>query len=149
MSRRLAQTSRPGLWQLTDRLDMAALARGGFRGFLVLVAGSASAPLLTSRLSVEPVVWLTAVAVAGFVVAAVHQGSGWSPIPQGIAAALCAYALTLPFLLLGPAGPDLGSVVVTALIGAVTGALVGAAVIARRRVGPAPGRAALTARRTK
>lgn len=111
-----------------DALDLAAAARGGFRGFLVLMLGTLMFPLVADPLPWIGAVWLTLVCVAAFAFAGSHQGCAHWPALQGAVTATGALALMLPLVLFSPATRDPVPLLLTGLtapaVGAVTGLLI-------------------------
>lgn len=124
MSRRLAAA---------DSIDVAAVTRGSFRGFLVLVMGTLLLPLVAREFAGVTTIWLSLVSVAAFAFAACHQGIARRAVWQGTAAAVGAFVLVLPLLLTSPAVHEPGPLLMTAATALVVGAAVGAGVAGTRR----------------
>lgn len=117
----------------SNRLDAAAMSRGAFRGFLLLLLGTMVFPIAVREFPSLGPWWVTAVTISGFAVAALHQGKARSPVLQGIAAAVFADALTLPLLLLSPTAREPLPLLITAATAVGVGVLVGIGVIVARR----------------
>ena len=108
-----------------DAVDMVTVVRGCGRGFLVLVVGGLLAPVLAQRAPLLGTLVLAGTSIAAFAVASLPLGgSGNGPL-HGILAAVGAYLLVLPLVLLAPAGRDVLQISMTAgaavLVGAGTG----------------------------
>lgn len=110
-------------------LDLPCIVRGAWRGFVVLLLGGLVAPGLAA---ITPfVAWfaLTAVAVTAFVVAACGVGHLGRPVRHGVYAAVGAYGLVLPLVILSATGRDpaqIAAATATAVaVGALTGFLAG------------------------
>lgn len=112
-----------------SELDLPCIVRGAWRGFVVLLLGGLAAPLLQRIVPVVGYFSLTLVAVVAFTLAACGVGRRGHPVRHGVYAAVGAYALVLPIVLLTPAGRDLVQISLTAAlavaIGAGTGFLAG------------------------
>lgn len=117
--------SRIDLFAWADMVDAPALMRGASTGFTVLVVGGLTAPLATRLLPVVGVAWLPLVAVAAFSVSGSRIGVAPRPPVHGAAAAVSAYLLVLPLVLLG-GGFHAGQAVATAAAALLVGSLAGA-----------------------
>jgi len=122
-------------------VDLIALVRGASIAFAVLVAGGLVAPLVATALPLspaqEPVAytwWLTAVALGAFVFAGTRIGEATQPIVHGGAAALTAYLLVVPLMLIAGTATTGAAVLFGALVAVVVGGLAG--LVAGRRRGP-------------
>jgi len=114
-------------------IDIAAIARGSFRGFLALVVGTVLFPLVAG--TATPVVsgWFAFVCVAGFALAASHQGHARRAVWQGAAAGTGTFALMLPQLYFGSAAREPVDLLLAAGTAPVVGAVTGTVVMLRRR----------------
>jgi uncharacterized membrane protein YebE (DUF533 family) len=109
-------------------VDMVAVVRGMGRGFLVLVGGGLVAPALAMSSShMLGSVLLASSAALAFVVAAVKQGRTVNGVLHGMIAAIGAYLLMLPLVVLAPAGRDANQISMTLAAAAAVGALAGGA----------------------
>lgn len=108
-----------------DAVDMPAVVRGCGRGFLVLVGGGLIAPVLAQSSPLLGAVLLAGAAVVAFGVAAVPQGSTTNGPLHGVLAAIGAYLLVLPLVLLAPAGRDVVQILLTAAAAVAVGAATG------------------------
>jgi hypothetical protein len=112
--------------------ESAALMRGAFRGFGVLVIGGLAQPLASLAYAPLGYVWLPLVAVIAFVwAAAIACPPSPNPLPTGVLAALGAYLLAVPLVLMASGSIDLLQVALTSATAASTGAATGA--VTRRR----------------
>ncbi|MGQ0575689.1 MAG: hypothetical protein ACT4RN_16020 [Pseudonocardia sp.] len=85
---------------LSAQVDWPSAVKGASAGFSVLIIGFYAGPLMAN----VPVVggpWLVIVAVLGFAVAAWRIGDAVVPPVHGAAAAVAAYLLFLPIIILG------------------------------------------------
>lgn len=109
-------------------VDMPAAVRGIGRGFLILVGGGLVAPALAMSSShMLGSVLLAGSAALAFVVAAVKQGHTVNGALHGMIAAIGAYLLMLPLVVLAPAGRDAHQISMTFAAAAVVGAVAGGA----------------------
>jgi hypothetical protein len=116
-------------------VDATAVARGAFRGFVVLVLGSAVLPLFATLFPAVAPLWLSIVAVLAFVIAAVHQGGASVPVVQALTAAVCAYLLIVPLTLLTPDGREPVRLLLTGATAVVVGIATGVVIVSGRAVG--------------
>ncbi|WP_445548686.1 hypothetical protein, partial [Frankia sp. CiP1_Cm_nod2] len=121
-----------------DGVDMTAVVRGSSRGFTVLVLGGLIAPAVATVSGALGVLILTGSAAAAFVAAALRQGTTTDGGRHGALAAVGAYLLVLPLVLLAQAGRNPAQISMTLAAAVVVGFVAGS-VTARRR--PAHGRA--------
>ncbi len=124
--RGMDMTSSPGNGWL-DGVDMAAVVRGSSRGFTVLVLGGLAAPAAATVSGALGALILTGSAAAAFVVAALRQGTTTSGGLHGALAAVGAYLLVLPLVLLAQAGRDPAQISMTLAAAVVVGFVAGAA----------------------
>ncbi|KAA9165978.1 hypothetical protein FPZ12_003210 [Amycolatopsis acidicola] len=103
-----------------DEVDAPGVVRGASTGFTVLVLGGLAAPL-GALVPVAGTVWLPVVALVAFVVAAARVGTAPRPWLHGMVAALSAYLLVLPLVLLG-GSHDVGQMGLTFLAAVLVGA---------------------------
>jgi hypothetical protein len=107
-------------------LDGPAVVRGGSRGFTVLVVGELLALLVGLASDSLGGLVFAMTAAAGAVAAGTIAGRTDPPLPNGAAAGLFAYVLTVPLRFMGggPAGTELAfSVVAATVLGALGGRL--------------------------
>lgn len=116
-------TSRPASW--LESIDPVATVRGASRGFTVLLLGGLVQPIATAYLPVIGVVWLPLTALAAFVVAAWRPGNSAIPWRYGALAAIGAYLLIVPLVLLQPAGRSPVQLGATAAVAFAVGATAG------------------------
>ncbi|SNR82151.1 hypothetical protein SAMN06265360_12136 [Haloechinothrix alba] len=103
-------------------VDPPAVLRGASSGFTVLVIGGLAAPVVVGVVPAAGMVWLPLVAVVAFVVAAARGGSHRVPAVQGATAALTAYLLVLPLVVLVTRSVDLVQIATTASTAVLVGA---------------------------
>jgi hypothetical protein len=82
-----------------DAVDAGAAVRAASMGFTILLVGGLAAPALARIPAVGPFA-LTAVAVIAFAVAGLRIGATKAPLLQGVCAAVGAYLLVLPVVLM-------------------------------------------------
>jgi hypothetical protein len=110
-------------------LGFAAVVRGASRGFGVLLVGGLLQPL-AAQLTLLAYVWLVAVAIVAFAVAAVAATpagtppDGWRQAP---AAAVGGYLMITPLVVLGAGGIPVLQAFLTTATAVVVGAVVGLA----------------------
>jgi hypothetical protein len=118
-----------------DHIDAPKVVRDASTGFTILVIGGLSAPMAAALIPVVGRHWLPLAAVVAFVAAARRGGSASLPWLHGVVAAVSAYVIVLPLVLLG-GGANLGQVLLTlataVLVGAATGFLSGRRTAGRR-----------------
>lgn len=112
----------PMAW--ADHIDASKVVRDASTGFTILVIGGLSAPMAAVLVPVVGRHWLPAVAVVAFVVASRRGGSASLPWLHGLVAAVSAYLLVLPLVLLG-GGASLRQVLFTVATAVVVGAATG------------------------
>jgi hypothetical protein len=122
-----------------DGVDMAAAIRGSSRGFTVLVLGGLAAPAIAVLSGVLGTVVLTGSAVAAFVVAAMRPGTSTRPGLHGLLAAVGAYLMVLPLVLLAPMGRNPVQIGLTLVAAVCTGFAAGSVQSWRRSKKDAPG----------
>jgi hypothetical protein len=113
------------LMRWADGVDAPRVVRGASAGFTVLVLGGLSAPLAANFVPVVGVAWLPLTSIVAFVVAASRIGTATRPWAHGAVAALSAYLLILPLVLMSPAGRVPAQIALTAAAAVVVGALTG------------------------
>lgn len=97
--------------------------------------GGLVAPIVAVKAPLLATVWLTAVAVAAFVVAAWRPHRASSPAIHGCVAALASYALVLPLILPFRQGRDpwqIGLTTLTAIVVGASACMIGTAIRRRR-----------------
>jgi len=110
-------------------LGYAAVVRGASRGFGVLLIGGLLQPL-AGQVAFLAYLWLVAVAIAGFVVAAVTATPAGTPPDawrQAPVAAVAGYALIVPLVVLGAGELPVLQALLTTSTAVVVGAVVGLA----------------------
>lgn len=110
-------------------LGFAAVVRGASRGFGVLLVGGLLQPL-AAQVMLLAYVWLVAVAIAAFVVAAVTATPTGTPLDawrQAPVAALGSYLMITPLVVLGAGEIPVLQAVLTTATAVVVGAVVGLA----------------------
>lgn len=112
-------------------VDLATMIRGASLGFSVLVLGGLVAPL-AARLPVLGPVWLPVVAAVAFALAGSRIGVATAPARHGGVAAVSAYLLVVPLVMMAPVRPEMPALGLSAGAAVLVGALAGA-VAARRR----------------
>jgi len=122
-------------------IDLIALVRGTAAAFTVLVIGGLVAPLIVTVLPLAPeqerVVyswWVTAVAIGAFVLAGSRIGEATQPAVHGAVAALGAYLLVVPLILLVGTAPTITTMLLAVLVAVVVGGAAG--LVTGRRRGP-------------
>lgn len=105
-----------------DEIDSATVVRGSSAGLTVLVLGGLLAPIAAVKAPAIGSLALVLTAVAGFATAAARQWSGPRPVVQGILAAVGAYLLVLPLVVMSQHGWDVVQVACTLLTAVVVGA---------------------------
>ena len=108
-----------------SRVDVVAAARGASAGFSVLLIGGLMAPLVAVIAPSVAGVWIPAVAVAAFTVAAWRPHRASNPIVHGAVCAVGAYVLVLPLLLPFEAGRNWKYIAITFAMAVVIGGLAG------------------------
>jgi hypothetical protein len=111
-----------GSW--LDEIDVVAAVRGCSSGFSVLVVGGLIAPAL-AQVSVLGSFALVLTAIAGFSTAAARQGASSRPALQGVLAAVGAYLLALPLVVMVSHAWDVTQIAATLAVAVCVGALVG------------------------
>jgi hypothetical protein len=110
-------------------LGFAAVVRGASRGFGVLLVGGLLQPL-AAQVTLLAYVWLVAVAVAAFVVAAVAATPTGTPLDawrQAPAAAVGGYLMITPLVVLGAGEIPMLQAFLTTATAIAVGAVVGLA----------------------
>jgi hypothetical protein len=107
------------------RIDVPVAVRGASAGFSVLLIGGLLGPLIAIKAPAVGGVFLTATAILAFFLAARKTGTAGNPALHGAVAAVLAYALVLPLVLMSPAGRDLRQSVMTLATAISVGALTG------------------------
>ncbi|MGH3519637.1 MAG: hypothetical protein ACRDQ7_19905 [Haloechinothrix sp.] len=115
-----------------EGIDPVAAVRGASVGFSILVVGGLLAPVAAVAVPLLGAVWLTLIAVLAFGVAGMRIGGARLPALHGAVAAVFAYLLVLPLVLLNEAGRDVVQVSLTFCAALAVGALAG---ILRARFG--------------
>lgn len=110
---------------LFKSIDTPTAVRGASRGFSVLVIGGLSAPLVAAAVPMLGAVWLTLTAVGAFSLAGARIGSAARPWLHGAVAAVMAYLLVLPLVLIAPTTRDTVQITLTLLTAIVVGAIAG------------------------
>jgi hypothetical protein len=118
------------------RVDVPVAVRGASTGFSVLLIGGLMAPIVGAISPPLGGTWLTAVAIAAFVIAARRTGVASVPALHGAVAAVMSYVLVLPLLLPFEAGRNLPQILFTFATAISVGA--STAWIQSRRAQPAP-----------
>ncbi|AEH09468.1 MULTISPECIES: PE-PGRS family protein [Protofrankia] len=121
-----------------DGVDMVAVVRGSSRGFTVLVLGGLVAPAVATVSGALGALVLTGSAAAAFVVAALRQGTTTDGGRHGALAAVGAYLLVLPLVLLAQAGRNPAQISMTLAAAVIVGFVAGS--VATRRRSPGSGR---------
>lgn len=106
-------------------IDVPNAVRGASTGFSILVIGGLLAPLTTLISGPVATIWLTAVAVVAFVVAARRSRRAANPGVHGAVAAVFAYLLVLPLLLPFEQGRNPSQIMLTLVTAVLVGALTG------------------------
>lgn len=101
------------------------IVKGASRGFTVLLLGGAVQPLVGTALPAVGYPWLALIAVAAFAWSASIATRGGAPAAHGVFAALGAYALVLPVVVMGGA-LDLMQVGYTTALALIVGFVVAA-----------------------
>lgn len=100
----------------------AAIMRGAFRGFGVLLIGALLQPIVGTLLPPLGAIWLVLVAVVAFVSAAWIATTPDGGARSGVCAALGAYGFMLPIVLMGAGGRvDIIQVVATSATACLVG----------------------------
>lgn len=89
---------------MIENIDVPAAVRGGSTGFSILLIGGLLAPIVVTAVPALGGVWLTATAIVAFIVAGMRVGSARWVLLHGAVAALLAYLLVLPLVLLNETG---------------------------------------------
>jgi hypothetical protein len=105
-----------------DDIDSVTVVRGSSAGFSVLVLGGLLAPLAAAKAPGVGAFALIIAAVAGFATAAARQWGGPRPVVQGVLAAVGAYLLVLPLVVMAHHGWDPVQIAWTAITAIVVGA---------------------------
>lgn len=117
---------------LEDRIDVPALVRATPTGFTVFVFTSLLMPLV-NKIATDFAPWWSAVTLAAtFAAAALRRHQAHNAALHGAVAAMSAYLLCLPLVILVSNTANLGQILGTLAAGAVVGAGVSAL---RRRLG--------------
>ncbi|MCU1679968.1 MAG: hypothetical protein JWQ81_707 [Amycolatopsis sp.] len=116
-----------------DTIDMVAAVRGSGRGFMVLVCGGLGAPALAMHTQLGGSMLLLGSAILAFVVAAVKPGQASNGGLHGAVAAVGAYLLVLPLVLMASAGRDPAQISMTLAAAVIIGAAAGWADVRRRQ----------------
>jgi hypothetical protein len=106
-----------------DEIDPVIVVRGSSAGFTVLVLGGLVAPIAAVNAPVIGSLALVLTAVAGFVTAAARQWNGPRPVVQGVLAAVGAYLLVLPIVVMGNHGWNVVQIACTLATAVVVGAV--------------------------
>lgn len=122
-ARRRPHGDRPGKW--IDEIDPVGAVKGASTGFTILLLGGLLEPIAGSVLPVLGSVWLTVTALVAFASAASRIGSATRPSVHGALAAVSAYLLIVPLVLMTPAGRDITQMSLTVTAAAVVGACSG------------------------
>lgn len=115
----------PGKALPAGRVDVPVAVRGASAGFSVLLIGGLLGPLIGVKAPALGSVFLTGTAILAFFLAARKTGTATSPPLHGAIAAVLAYALVLPLVLMSDAGRNLGQSLVTLATAISVGALTG------------------------
>jgi hypothetical protein len=107
------------------RIDVPAAVRGASAGFSVLLIGGLLGPLIAVKAPGIGSLFLTGTAILAFFLAARKTGNATSPALHGAVAAVLAYLLVLPLVLMSSAGRDLRQSAVTLVTAISVGALTG------------------------
>jgi hypothetical protein len=108
------------------RIDVPVAVRGASAGFSVLLIGGLLGPLIAVTVSAAlGGAVLVGTAILAFFLAARKTGTASSPALHGAVAAVAAYCLVLPLVLMSPAGRDLRQSVLTLATAISVGALTG------------------------
>jgi hypothetical protein len=118
-----------------DEIDPVSVVRGSSAGFSVLVIGGLVAPIAAVKLPGVGGLALFVAAVAGFAYASARQWNGPRPVAQGVLAAVGAYVLVLPLVVMARHGWDVVQVASTLATAVVVGALTPVAVGRLRGIG--------------
>jgi hypothetical protein len=105
-----------------DEIDSASVVRGSSAGFTVLVLGGLLAPIAAVKAPALGSFALVLTAVIGFATAAARQRGGPRPVIQGSLAAVGAYFLVLPLVVMANHGWDPVQIAWTSLTAVVVGA---------------------------
>ncbi|MDN5745558.1 MAG: hypothetical protein L0H31_10615 [Nocardioidaceae bacterium] len=106
-------------------VDVPNAVRGASTGFSILVIGGLLAAFVSLASELGTVLWLAAVAVLAFAVAARRSEHAGNPFLHGAAAAVMSYALVLPLLLPFKEGRDPVSLALTLLTALIIGPIAG------------------------
>lgn len=117
-------------------LDVPELVRGASSGFTVLLLGSAAQPLASAASAQLGLLWLSLTAALAFVLAGRRTGRAARPLVQGPFAAVLAFTLTLPLVVVLHGGFEIVQSCTTLAFAVVVGAL---ATRLPRRVPPGRG----------
>jgi hypothetical protein len=120
-----AGAARPPARSWLDEIDPVAAVRGSSSGFTILVIGGLAAPLLAARVPVAGGLALVLTALAAFVTAAARQGDTARPALQGVVAAVGAYLLVLPLVVMVNRAWDVPQIALTLACATLVGALAG------------------------
>lgn len=116
----------------TGRVDGPNAVRGASTGFSILIIGGLLAPLWTLVSTVVAAVWLAAVAIGAFAMAARLSSAAGNPPLHGAVAAVTAYVLVLPLLLPFEQGRNVPQILATFATAIVVGGLTGWLAAGRR-----------------
>ena len=112
-----------------DEIDSVTVVRGSSAGFTVLVLGGLIAPIAAVKAPGIGSLALILTAVVGFATAAARQRGGPRPNISGALAAIGAYFLVLPLVVMGNHGWNVVQIACTlataVVVGAATPALAG------------------------
>jgi len=108
------------------RIDVPVAVRGASAGFSILLIGGLLGPLIAFKAPAIGGVFLTATAILAFFVAARKIGTAGNPALHGAVAAVLAYLLVLPLvLMMSAAGRNLAQTAMTLATAVSVGALTG------------------------
>ncbi|MCW2778362.1 MAG: hypothetical protein JWN17_2087 [Frankiales bacterium] len=102
--------------------DVPELVRGASSGFSVLLLGSAAQPIASAVSSQLGLLWLSLTAALAFVLAGRRVGAAGRPLLQGPVAAVLAFTLTLPLVVVLQGGLHVVQSAVTLVYAVVVGA---------------------------
>ena len=114
------------------RIDVPNAIRGASTGFTILIIGGLLAPMWTLVSTVVAGIWLAAVAIGAFAVAARLSQAAGNPPVHGVVAAVTSYVLVLPLLLPFEEGRNVPQIIATFATAIVVGALAGWLAAGRR-----------------
>jgi hypothetical protein len=115
----------PALGSSPGAVDAAAVGRGAWRGFAVLLLGGVLTPGVFAAQPAVGQVWPTMVAVAAFVFAAWRPAGSGNPRLYGLFAACGAYMLILPLQTAQSGATSLAQVATTFFLASAVGAITG------------------------